>query len=632
MASVIVWDHKHDPPGAIGKVLHWQSYAHRSSGASVPRYLEDHAERLRAKYLAFIHDLGESQIDGKRIVEHLDLGDGFSFWWMTQLSEKSPFKSARIYGCLRLMALEEILLEEKPSELTLDSSDRNLAQAIRRLCQNLRINFIWRPVKKSRQEWSLRSFYRALPYSMQGLISLRHLVTRWPLRKLQKPQWFSGNNTIFLCSYFFNLDPASGAKGRFSPRQWEGLPKLLQDSGKRANWIHHFLLSPGTPDVKTGLNWLRLFNHDAYKQGYHTFLETYLSWSVVLRALKNWIRLNAVSWRLREISRAFNPKGSAVWLWPLLRSDWLASLNGSTAISNCLWVELFDVALKNMPNQKIGLYIWENQGWECALLRAWRRHGHGEIIGVPHATVVYWHLNNFDDPRSLISKRNWAKPLPNHLAVNGPMAWKAFVEAGYPPERLLEVEALRFQYLTALGSGKLKKPVDAPASAGLQAQSLQKKVLILGDFTFKQTLKMLRCIEAASHLIDTEISLTLKPHPVCPIEREDCPTLSFELTDAPLAEIMPNFDLAFSSNSSSAGLDALLAGLSVVIFLDDEDFNHSPLRGVGGIRFASTAEELAHALQAGRRNEFPPAAGDFFWVDNQLPRWRKLVSEVGING
>ena len=627
-ASVVVWDHQNDPPEAVGEVLCWRSYASVSSGASVPRYVEDHAERLRAKYLAFIHDLGERAIDGTRIVEHLDLGDGFSFWWMTQLSEKSPFKSPRIYGCLRLMALEEMLLEKKPSELTLDSPDRSLAQAIRRLCQDLRINFTWRASEETGQKWSLRSCYRALPYSLQGLISLRHVVTRWPLRKLQMPQWFGGDNTLFLCSYFFNLDPVSSAEGRFSPRQWEGLPKYLHESGKRANWIHHFLLSPGIPDVKTGLSWMRLFNRDAATQGNHVFLETYLSWAVVLRALKKWFRLNAVSWRLREISRAFNPKGSAAWLWPLLRSDWRASLNGSTAISNCLWVELFDVALKNMPHQRLGLYIWENQGWECALLRAWRRHGHGEIIGVPHATVVYWHLNNFDDPRSLISKRNHAKPLPDQLAVNGPMARSAFVEAGYPPERLVEVEALRFQYLTALGSGKLKKPVDAPVSAGVQAQSSPKKVLILGDFTVKQTIKMLRCIEAASHLMDARIFLTLKPHPVCPIRKEDCPTLSFELTDAPLAEIMPDFDLAFSSNSSSAGLDALLAGLPVVIFLDDEDFNHSPLRGVGAIRFASTAEELAHALRADKRGEFPPAASDFFWLDSQLPRWRRVLARV----
>lgn len=627
-ASVIVWDRNDNPPAAMGEVLCWRSYADGSSGGSVPRYLETHAERLRAKYLAFIHDLGESHIGGKRIVEHLDLGDGFSFWWMTQLSEKSPFKSPQIYGCLRLMALEEILLEKKPSELTLDSSDRDLAQAVRRLCQNLRINFIWRVGKRPKQKWSLRNVYRALPQSMQGLISLRHLVLRWPLRRLQKPQWFAGDNTIFLCSNFAHLDSVSCAQGSFYSYQWEGLPKYLRDSGKHANWIQHFLHRPSDVDAQTGLSWMRLFNRDARKQGCHTYLETYLSWSVVARALKNWIWLNAVSWRLRQINRAFNLKGSAVWLWPLLRSDWRASLNGPSAINNCLWVELFDAVLKDMPNQKIGLYIWENQGWESALLRAWRRHGHGKIIGVQHATVVFWHLNNFDDPRSLISTQRRAKPLPNYLAVNGPMAWKAFVKSGYPVERLVEVEALRFQYLTALGSGKLTRPGDDPASAHFQAQSAPKKVLILGDFTIKQTLKMLHCIEAASHLIDGEISLTLKSHPVCPIRKEDCRSLSFELTNRPLPEIMQNFDLAFSSNTTSAGLDASLAGLSVVVFLDDEDFNHSPLRGVGGIRFAGTAEELAHALQAGKRNNFPPAAGDFFWLDLQLPRWRTVLSKV----
>ena len=156
-AAVIVWDHRSDPPDAAGEVLCWRSYAQGDRISSVPRYLEIHAERLRAVYLAFIHDLGESRIDGKRIVEHLDLGDGFSFWWMTQLSEKSPFKSPRLYACLRLMALEELLLEKKPSGLTLDSPDRDLAQAIRKLCQNLRINYIWRSGKKSRRAWSLRS-------------------------------------------------------------------------------------------------------------------------------------------------------------------------------------------------------------------------------------------------------------------------------------------------------------------------------------------------------------------------------------------------------------------------------------------------------------------------------------------
>lgn len=612
----------------MGEVLLWQSYKVRPSRASVPRYLEDHAERLRAKYLAFVHDLGESKVDGKRIVEHLDLGDGFSFWWMTQLSEKSPFKSPYLYGCLRLMALEEILLEKRPAMLILDSADRTLAQATRRLCQNLGIGFSWRLAKGPRWKLSLHELYRCLPYAVRGLISLRHVVTQWPLRRVRRPDWFSGDNAIFLCSYFFNLDPVSAAVGRFNPRQWEGLPDLIQESGKHGNWIHHFLIGSGLPGITAALGWLRLFNQDTSRQGSHIFLQSYLSWRVLFRALGKWIQLGAVAWRLRRISHLFSPHGSAVWLWPYLRGDWWAHVNGPAAMSNCLWVELFDAALKDLPRQKLGLYLWENQGWETALLHAWRRHGHGKIVGVPHATVEFWHLNAFDDPRTLIPDRNCAKPLPDQLAVNGPMAWKAFVESGYPPARLRAVEALRFQYLATPDPSDSGKP-GTPPSVPSPPPDPARKVLILGDYTFKQTLKMLRCIEAVTRLIDMKLRLTLKPHSVCPLKKEDYPTLSFELTDRPLAELVQEFDLAFSSNSTSAGLSVCLAGLPVIIFLDDGDFNHSPLRGNEKVHFAGTAGELADALRAASRTGVSPDPAEFFWLDPRAPRWRGLLQGMG---
>jgi len=347
---------------------------------------------------------------------------------------------------------------------------------------------------------------------------------------------------------------------------------------------------------------------------------------VVFRALKNWVWLNTVSWRLKKINSVFNPKDSAVWLWPLLRRDWKTSLTGPVSMSNCLWVELFDAALKDMPYQKMGLYLWENQGWENALLRAWRRYGHGEIIGVPHATIAYWHLNNFDDSRTLASRESSAKPLPDHLAVNGQMAWKAFVITGYPVERLFEVEALRFQYLMAYGSGNLMEFGGQPEHANPSAPSLPKRVLVISGGFDDENHKMLQCVGAALRLIGAEVSLMVKPHPVCLIRKEDYPSLSFELTDRPLAEIMREFDFAFSCNTSSASLDALLAGLSVVVFLKDGDFNHSPVRGVDGVQFVSSAEQLAAALQSGKRNTCLPSIKNFFFLDSQLPKWRRVIS------
>lgn len=628
---MIVLDHKEEPQEALGPVLCWQSYAEGSLVTSVPRYLESHAERLRAKYIAFVHDLGESRIAGKRVVDHLDIGDGFSFWWMTRVPEKSPFKSPRIFDCLRMMALEEILIERKPSDLTLDSSDRDLAQAMRRLCQNLGINFAWRKRAKRDQQWCFRTLYRALPYALQGLISLRNIAVRWRFRKLKELRWFSGDGAIFICSAFFNVDWIACAEGHFYARQWEALPNFLQQQGKRINWLHQYLPDPGMPDIETTLGWTRQFNRDAHNQGYHAFLDTYLSWRVVRRVLTNWFSLNIVDWRLKNIDLAFKPEGSAVWLWPLLRNDWRNSLCGTAAVSNCLWVELFDAALSDLPHQKLGLYVWANQAWECALLRAWWRNGHGEIIGVPHSTTPFWLLDIYDDPRTLTSTQKCAKPLPSRLALNGRMAWNALAGMGYPIDRLVAVEALRFQYLSSIGSFRSRKTNYDRAVGKYPAGATPLNILILGDFTLTQSLKMLSCMKAALCLIDAEVCLTVKPHPVCQIGRENFPSLQFELTSRPLVEIVRDFDFAFCGNSTSAGLDALLAGLPVAIFLDDEDFNHSPLRGIASIGFVSNAEELAVMLRTGMRNESPPPVEEFFWLDNQLPRWRRLISEVGVN-
>ena len=78
-------------------------------------------------------------------------------------------------------------------------------------------------------------------------------------------------------------------------------------------------------------------------------------------------------------------------------------MRGSAAVINLLWIELFDQALRDAPRQDKGFYLCENQGWERAFIHAWRKHGHGELIAVPHATVRFWDLRYFADPRTVRS-------------------------------------------------------------------------------------------------------------------------------------------------------------------------------------------------------------------------------------
>jgi surface carbohydrate biosynthesis protein (TIGR04326 family) len=623
-ASIVVWDQNGEPPAHSEPLLCWRRYDQGDSVSSIPRYLEDHADRIKSKYLAFIHDLGEHRVGEKRVVDHLDAGGGFSFWWMTLLAEKSPFKSPRIYDCLRLLALEEILLLNRPASVTLVSADRALVQAISRLCRNLNICFRARQAQIDHKRTVLRRVYEALPSWLQGLLSLRHSLRRWPLRRVSAPKWYSAADDLFICSYFIHLDRDLCARGTFYSRHWEGLPKLLQESGRHINWMQLFLVSEVVPDVETGIRWLKSFNRDEDRQGLHVFLESYLTTARVVRALRRWVWLVSVKWRLPNIQSAFKVNGSHVWLWPMLRGDWHSSLDGPVAIANCLYVTLFDDALAAMPRQSRALYLCENQAWEKALLRAWRRHGHGEIIGVQHATVPFWHLYYFDDPRSLRANGNCPMPLPDGLAVNGEVAWNAFADGGYPKEKLIEVEALRYLCLAA-------DPEDSrrgSRGSGRRRGSGRVRVLIVGDMIATSMDSLLRLLDDAVRLIPAGFEFTLKPHPSYAVDISGFSGLKVALTAQPLSVLFHDCDVVLAANSTSAAVDAYVAQLPVIVAIDGASLNLSPLRGRPGTLFVSTAPELAGALQSLADVVPDDRHEDFFFLSPDLLRWKRLLANV----
>jgi surface carbohydrate biosynthesis protein (TIGR04326 family) len=629
--QILVWDQPDEPPeppAGIDATWGWRSFAQVGAICSIPRYVENHAQQLRQKYLAFIHDLGERQIAGRRVIDHFDLGDGFSLWWMTLLAEKSPLKSPGIYAVLRLLALEEILTDKRPTALLLISYDRALVRAVRRLCENLHIEFRWRSAGISTGRLSLRGLYDALPHALKGLLSLRHLVKRWPLRTVGKPPWFAGDDALFICSYFIHLDPVLCEQGRFHSRQWEDLPELLHAAGRRTNWIQLFLFSAAVPDIATGLGWIRRFNRDASKQGCQSFLDSYLTLRNVLLAVKHWLWLLRVGWRLRPISSLFYPSESSVWLWPILHDDWWSSVAGTVAMSNCLSIVLFDAALADMPRQRTGLYLCENQSWEKALLHAWRRYGHGEIIGVQHATVPFWHLYYFDDPRCLTSKEPCALPLPDRLAANGSASRQAFSGAQYPPERLVEVEALRYLNLREVVARRnsASRWLGGKWASGSGWRVV--RVLVLGDLIPASMDHLLRLVQKAMPLVPPKHEFTLKPHPGLAVDLRDYPGVYAGETREALGHILPDYDIAVAANCTSAAVDAFVAGLPVIIALDGDGLNLSPLRGQQGVHFVSTGAELAEALQTAGFGVSTSSLdrAEFFFLDADLPRWKRLLA------
>lgn len=618
-SELLLWDDPAEPPAGGSCTYSWNGYAEQGVVHSLLRYCEAHAETLRSKYLAWIYDFGELRIGKKNVVEHLVLEDGLSYWWMTLLVEKSPYKSP-LTDAIRLLAVEEILEKRKPDSVHLVSRNRQVAKAIQVLCERVGVACKWTvPSAAGSRSRSAEAVVRDLPGPIQALLSMgRYLWTHKATRKVRKSNWLRQDRSVSFVSYLFNFSPDSAKSGVFQSRYWGGLHQLLREMAVPVNWLHLYVPHEATPHAKSAHQLIESLNLGHRRESAHALLESYLTWPMVAAVVKRWLGLYMSLLRLRRIGHAFDSTRPHSFLWFLMRNDWKKSLVGTFSINNLLSLALFDAALKDMPPQQKGFYLCENQSWERALIHAWQKHGHGQLIAVPHSTVRFWDLRYFSDPRAVHSAKPYSMPQPHLTALNGKAAIQAYIKAGYPADALVECEALRFGYLHDLRS---RNTSTKPAGGAM-------RLLVLGEYSAAGTRKLLELLEAAVGQVPA-MAITIKPHPGHAVVATDYPLLSLSLTDEPLENILNDFDVVYSGNMTSAAVDVYLAGLPLVVMLDESELNFSPLRGKSDVHFVSTPDDLAVELQAATRQGATPGAQDeFFFLDPEYPRWKELLQRL----
>lgn len=165
---LIIWDSTDGPPEGAGQVYLWNGYEETNSVHSVLQYVEVNSDRLRGKYLSWVHELGEHEIEGMRLIDALMLENGFSYWWMTLLVEKSLLKSPSIADAVRVLALEEIVEQRAPREVLLVSANGKLHQVILDFCRTLGIAYRWeKAVDRRPRQLGLRAVFIRLPMPLQ---------------------------------------------------------------------------------------------------------------------------------------------------------------------------------------------------------------------------------------------------------------------------------------------------------------------------------------------------------------------------------------------------------------------------------------------------------------------------------
>lgn len=619
--SLLAWDSEGSPPDGDCSVVLWRSFGETCSPdfISVPRLVEMHADELKKQYLTRIYELGELQFKGRRMIDHLELRPGFSAWWMSLLVEKNYGKSAGMYESIRMMAFEKWATNRSFGLVVLNSANARLAATMRLWCNRSGVAFEWQRMPDQAEERSwIKRLYDCLPHSVLALTWLvRHLFQSWPLRGVGVPEWRDTKGQVTFVSYLFNLVPDAVKEGRFKSPYWGNLPDELLHDGCKTNWLHLYVEDALLLAAKKAADVIRQFNETERGKQTHVTLDAFLGLRVVFRTLRDWYRITRIG---RRLLPAFSSLSApALEIWPLLEDDWHRSTSGMTAMSNALYLNLFEMALRSLPEQRIGVYLQENQGWEFALIHAWKAAGHARLIGSPHSTVRHWDLRYFFDPRSYSRDGVNCLPMPDQVTFNGKAEQDAYQKGGYPVADMVEVEALRYPHLD-------NNRADANPAARSLNSSL--RVLVLGDYLFSVTQQQMRLLEKAVKSLPAGVAILVKPHPACPIEPADYPDLKMEVTMDPVSNLLTGCDVAYTSSITSAAVDAFCAGTPVVSVLDPNMLNLSPLRGREGVLFVSTAENLAHALiSAASAPRKPAGQQDFFTLDYKLPRWRKLLLE-----
>ena len=588
----------------------WDGYEDDNYSISLLLILEKNVDELRQSFLkiqrSFISNLS------KNILLFSSNNDiEITLLWSSLLVEKNIIKTPSFLTSLRLLCIEKELKNIECTRLRYIGPQQPVAEALERLCEYRNIKFFWDQTSSPNTDSFLRRVWKRSPSFIRSVVSLfRYAWNYWSLRKADKPSWHDSTDTIFLFSYFIHLDRKSSEKGKFYSKQWEALPEVLEQSGKSLNWMHIFLYSPLVPNTATGVRWLNNFNRNKHQKSAHTFLSSYLGWDVLLRSLQDYCKCYFHYFLSNQKIDQTLLSQSDGWLWPVLRRDWHNSIFDTTAIQNILQMHLFDKAMSSLPRQHLGLYLYENQGWERIFIKAWRKYGHGRLIGVAHSTISHWDMRYFNQTDELIDI-----PVPDTVAVNGPNAWKTLKAAGQDMNQYVKVEALRYQYLNTFHNAE---------TLGEIVQSL--RFLIIGDIRPETTHRMLLVIEKAFKDIKDIYQIQIKPHPGNPVYLYNYPLLRAEIVAEDLSELLPRTDLVLTSVFTSAGLDAFCTGTRVISYLDPYDLNYSILRGVDGVEFISSSRDLLQVLKQNKcisNNLSKPE--NFFWLNPELHLWKALL-------
>ena len=583
------------------KKLYWNTVS-SNKNENIITYLEKDRSLIRQKYLEFIFNLNNNLQNDRKFKKLFTYNKNYNLWDMSLINEKCPIKSKCISDCLKLIVLENLITRYKPKKITLDFDRKDIIDSIKYLCAN-RIEVIIVRKYFHYNFLNINKYYIFFK-TLYFILNFLYLTVRTRKKRPRHSPDVTDQVSIFSYLINFNIDED---KKEFHSSYWGDLPSLLEKKFRKINWHHYPTNNLFDNNISKTLDNLSSENNS------HCIIFNKLNYKIFFLSVVKYFHIYFNSFFIDKVKNKFLLKNSKINLWFLLEDNWIKSIQGSSLFYSIIVVNIFDAYFKDLPHQKLGFYLYENQSWEKAMITAWKNYRHGKIIGVAHSSIRFWDLRYFNYYSINVCDDDFY--LPTYVSVNGELSKNTLINNNFPAERILETESLRYNYLLNI------KKVNAASS---------NNVLLLGDIDKEATLSMIYKFRNVISTLPESYRYEFRSHPGSEISLRTIPEVGILDCTSDFKTAIDQNSIIVITGSSTSAIEALFYEKNVIIYTDYRDVNLSPLSEVQGIRFATSASELTDLI---KNNHFSKTIDKekIFWLNKDLPRWKKVISIVDDN-
>lgn len=438
---------------------------------SIDYLLDKSKKKIKDKYLSIIEEI----VRNNKKKNNYFFFKGISLDELSLISEKNPFKSYRIYDCLKLLALEDFIKKNKIKKIIYFGSSPKLGLSLKDLCNNLNIKYL-QNVNKTQFNLKIISILRAF-YFFYKFIYKNNL-------KNTKIKKFSD---ITFFGYFLHFKDKNS--NQYDSYLWNGISKKLNTMKIISNWFHFFVPSSQIKNINEANN--KLIKINKFNSENHLLLNTQLSYYQLMVIFFKYLVLTFKNIFFIKKKKLLINSFSKTNFSHFLNEDINKSYFGEVLIYNLHIILTLDQILSSIPKQKLGFYLLENQGWEKCLNILWKKYNHKILAGYLHSTIRFWDLRYFKYNKDFDTKQN-----PDIFLFNGKYSKNIGIKNYYPSKKSKEVEAVRYNHLLKVNKIKVKK----------------NKILIIGDMNNYENHFVANQVAKIKYLFPRK-KFYYKPHP-----------------------------------------------------------------------------------------------------------------------